>query len=100
MYVHVSKILQIHDIRPSLSPFRVVYIFCHIISDGSGASETAMRPASCMCTTCLAVVAAVKVLNVTNALDKNILRSSGGLIRDASSSYIYLDHTMIRDTQP
>ena len=86
MYICMHVCMYTRCERCLLSPFRVVYIFCHIISEGSGASETAMRPASCMCTTCLAVVAAVKVLKVTNALDKNILRSSGGLMRDASSS--------------
>ena len=41
----------------------------------------ASLPTSCICTTCLAIVAAVNVLNVINAFDKNILRSSGGDIR-------------------
>jgi hypothetical protein len=60
---------------------RVVYTFTHVTSVGSGASEIARWPTSCMCTTCLAIVAAVNVLNVTNAFERNIFLSSGGDMR-------------------
>ena len=67
---------------------RVVYTLTHVTSVGSGASLIAKWPTSCICTTCRAMVAAVNVRNVTNALDKNIFLSSGDDIKywDAPSS--------------